>query len=52
MRMWFAGCAECSEPATGPDGLCTRCRLTPKPQRRPAPAVRREQTQAKPPRRR
>jgi hypothetical protein len=50
MRTWFASCAECNEPATGPDGLCTQCRVTPKPLRRSG--ARREQTQAKPTRRR
>ena len=50
VRMWFAGCAECDEPATGPDGLCTRCRVAPGPRRRPA--ARREQAQGPKPQRR
>jgi len=51
VRMLFAACAVCNEPATGPDGLCTPCRVTPRPKRRTSPG-RREQTQAKPARRR
>jgi hypothetical protein len=49
MRMLFASCVECDEPTSAPDGLCSRCRVTPKSKR---PTTRREQTQTKTTRRR